>query len=193
MRQETIYEILRNCRQESTHSWQDNFKREIIGTTVLTDYNNHTYKVDDVQFSASPMSTFDKRGQQVTYKDYYKAKYNIDIRDQHQPMLVSNPKARDVRAGKTQLLFLVPELCRATGLNDKMRQNFQMMRAMADHTQMDPERRKNRLLDFTKRVHSTAESRAQLEVHQTDIDSNLVQFAGRALKQEAILFGANAS
>jgi aubergine-like protein len=103
-------------------------------STVLTDYNNHTYRVDDVNFLASPDSTSDQRGQPVAYTAYYKAKYNVDIRDRKQPMLVS--KARDLRAGRDQLLYLVPELCRATGLTEKMRANFQMMKAMAEHTQM---------------------------------------------------------
>lgn len=39
MRQETIYEILRQCKQDDAN-WQDSFKREVIGTIVLTDYNN---------------------------------------------------------------------------------------------------------------------------------------------------------
>lgn len=39
MRQETIYEILRQCRQDD-RNWQDSFKKEICGTIVLTDYNN---------------------------------------------------------------------------------------------------------------------------------------------------------
>lgn len=193
MRQETIYEILRNCRQDDQTNWQDNFKREIIGSVVLTDYNNHTYRVDDVDFSASPLSTFKQRGVDVTYKDYYQAKYNIVIRDQRQPMLVSNPKARDIRAGRTQVIFLVPELCRATGLTDKMRANFQMMKAMAEHTQMDPERRKARLLNFTKRIYDTPTSMQHLNNFNTDIDRNLVQFPGRALRQETIQFGAGAS
>jgi aubergine len=193
MRQETIYEILRNCRQDDPSNWQDNFKREIIGSIVLTDYNNHTYKVDDVNFDSSPSSTFMQKGVEVSYADYYKAKYNVDIRDRKQPMLVSNPKARDVRAGRTQLLFLVPELCRATGLTDKMRANFQMMKAMAEHTQMDPDRRKARLLDFTNRLYNTPASLAQLNNYNTDIERSLVQFAGRALKQETIMFGNGAT
>lgn len=151
------------------------------------------YRVDDVDFNSSSRDTFDQKGTQISYVDYYKQKYNKTIRDHGQPMLVSNPKARDVRAGRTQVLFLVPELCRATGLTDRMRTNFQMMKAMATHTQMDPEHRVKRLIDFTDRIHSTPESMRILGEFNTDIDRRLIEFKGRALKQETILFGNDKS
>lgn len=191
MRLETVYDIMRTLREESRGNWQDDFKKQIVGATVLTAYNNNTYRVDDVFFDASPLSTFKKGEVDVTYKAYYKEKYNIPIRDENQPMLVSNPKPRDVRAGRNQVIFLVPELCRATGLTDKMRANFQMMKAMAVHTQMDPVKRVQRLLDFTRRIHQSKESLAALAAFNTDIDSGIVKFKGRALAQEKMLFGGN--
>jgi aubergine len=192
MRQETIYEILRTCRNDDARNWQDNFKKEIIGTIVLTDYNNHTYRVDDVDFASSPSSTFMQKGVEVSYADYYKNKYNLEIRDRKQPMLCSNPKPADVRAGRTQIIFLVPELSRATGLTDRMRANFQMMRGMADHTQMDPTKRTARLMDFTRRLHQTPDSMNRMKSFNTDIETQLVSFNGRALKQEVMKFGNGA-
>lgn len=70
-----------------------------------------------------------------------------------------------------------------------MRQDFRMMKAMAEHTQMDPENRKKRLLDLSRRWHSTKECTQQLNAFNTDIEKQLVQFTGRALPQEEILLG----
>lgn len=39
--------------------------------TVLTEYNNETYRIDDVDFNINPMTTFKKRDQDVTIRDYY--------------------------------------------------------------------------------------------------------------------------
>lgn len=64
-----------------------------------------------------------------------------------------------------------------------------MMKQMAEHTQMDPINRKKRLLDFTRRLHSTPKSVEQLTKWNTDIDQQLVTFEGRALEQEKMLFG----
>lgn len=72
-----------------------------------------------------------------------------------------------------------------------MRNNFQMMRGMAQYTQMDPEKRKTRLLQLTSRWHQTPECIQKLNSFNTDIDRNLVTFNGRALPQEEMYFGNN--
>jgi aubergine len=136
MRQETIYDILRNCHRDDESNWRDNFKKEILGSTVLTAYNNRTYRVDDIAFDKSPSSTFIKDDKEISFKEYYLNRFKLEIKDPKQPMLVSEPKPADVRAGRKESILLVPEFCRATGLTDKMRANFQMMKAMAEHTQV---------------------------------------------------------
>lgn len=49
----------------------------------------------------------------------------MNIRDPNQPLLVSRSTEKNLRAGQTELIMLIPELCRPTGLNDSMRSNFQ--------------------------------------------------------------------
>lgn len=127
MRQDTVYEILKS-HMAAGGDWQEAFKRAVIGSVVLTGYNNKTYRIDDVDFNASPSSTFESKDGPKSIVDYYSQRYNLNIRDKSQPLLVSKPKARDIRANRDQILLLVPELCRATGLTDKQRANFTMMR-----------------------------------------------------------------
>jgi aubergine-like protein len=43
---------------------------KIVGSIVLTDYNKKTYRVDDVDFSASPESEFYWNGKAVTFVSY---------------------------------------------------------------------------------------------------------------------------
>ena len=113
MRNESCYQIL--IKAHGSANFQSEFSKAVMGTTVLTDYNNKTYKVDDVDYKSSPSSTFDTKDGPVTFIDYYKKKYNIVIKDKNQPMLISRAKARELRGGSDQLIVLVPELCRATG------------------------------------------------------------------------------
>lgn len=63
------------------------------------------------------------------------------------------------------------------------------MKAMADHTQMDPTRRCNRLLEFSKRMHSTEAAVATMNSFNCDLAGQLVTINGRALDQELMLFG----
>jgi len=68
-----------------------------------------------VDFNASPSSTFMKNGEQVSYRDYYWTRYKIQITNPTQPMLVTRTKPKQRNAGQGDLVYLVPELCYATG------------------------------------------------------------------------------
>lgn len=52
----------------------------------------------------------------------------MKIRDLDQPLLISLTKARERRSGEAEYVYLVPELCRLTGLTDEMRADFHLMR-----------------------------------------------------------------
>ena len=67
-------------------------------------------------------------------------------------MLVSRANARARRAGQNELVYLVPELCRMTGLTDEMRGNFNLMKALAEYTRVGPESRVERLNNFNRRL-----------------------------------------
>lgn len=123
MRMQTCYDILRDC-QKHDRNYKDSFKRAVLGVVVLTGYNNKTYTIHDVTFETTPESTFDTKAGKTSFIEYYKQKYNIRIRDPHQPMLLSRAKKRDLRAGGSELMALVPELCQMTGLTDQMRSDF---------------------------------------------------------------------
>lgn len=120
MRTETALDILRKC-----YHWSpDDFKRSFKGMTVLTTYNNKTYKITDVNYNISPMNTFAlKTGETISYIDYYQRKHRLNIRDRAQPMLISRSSEREKRAGKAELFALVPELCMVTGFDETMRTN----------------------------------------------------------------------
>jgi aubergine len=71
MRTDTVLQLLMNM-QRSGGDWQQKFMDQVLGLIVLTDYNNRTYRVDDVDFNVSPMSTFTVRGAgEITYAEYY--------------------------------------------------------------------------------------------------------------------------
>jgi aubergine-like protein len=50
---------------------QRQFKQEILGSIVLTIYNNKTYQVDDVDFSVTPATMFNWNGVWTSYADYF--------------------------------------------------------------------------------------------------------------------------
>lgn len=70
-----------------------------------------------------------------------------------------------------------------------MRTNFQLMRAMSEHTRVNPDTRINKLMEFNKRLRTTPETQKELSSWQMELDSNLLQFTGRVLTREKIHLG----
>ena len=103
-----------------------------------------------------------------------------------QPLLVSRPTEKDIRGGKKTPCNLIPELCRLTGLDDTMRENHQLMRAMADHTRVSPEGRIEKLLNFNRRLHSKPAIAEELQAWNLTLSKNLVEIDGRILPMEKI-------
>ncbi|GLV44692.1 aubergine [Carabus blaptoides fortunei] len=128
-------------------------------------------------------------GTKVSYIDYYRQRYQINIRQNGQPMLVSRAKARELRAGMAEIIYLVPELCRMTGLNDSERSNMQMMRALAEHTRLPPEGRQERLAQYSERMNRTPEIVNELKKWDMKLSPKLVEFPGRILPPENIIQG----
>lgn len=71
MRTDTVYTMLQETRKADANTWRDSFQRKVLGMTVLTGYNNKTYRIDDVDFTKSPMTTFTRRDEEVTIEKYY--------------------------------------------------------------------------------------------------------------------------
>lgn len=57
--------ILCSCAMNDSANWEQSFKSYILGKVVVTQYNNFTYKIDDIDWVGSPLSTFECSGEQV--------------------------------------------------------------------------------------------------------------------------------
>lgn len=147
MRNETVYDILKRVRNEK-QDWKTKVDQLLLGTTVLTKYRNKTYRINEITHDMKPTSTFKKDGKNISYVEYYKVfiltllfveknelsfgiifkikqKYNLEIRDPNQPMLVSKVKKKCLYGGmESQDILLVPELCFASGLTEEMQSNY---------------------------------------------------------------------
>ena len=62
-------------------------------------------------------------------------------------------------------IYLVPELCFMTGLSDEQRANFQLMKALGEHTRQDPKT----LVKFHERMASTPEIKQDLSAWNLEL------------------------
>ncbi|XP_010187806.1 PREDICTED: piwi-like protein 1 [Mesitornis unicolor] len=188
LRSETVLDFMYSLYyQVGELRFRDACAKELIGVIVLTKYNNRTYRVDDIDWEANPQCTFKRAdGSEISYVDYYKKQYNQEITDLNQPVLISQSKRK--RGTMMQgPVVLIPELCFLTGLTEKMRNDFNMMKDLAVHTRLPPEQREHeigRLIDYIRKDDSVQK---ELRDWGLSFDSKLLSFSGRVVQGEKIL------
>ncbi|XP_065594749.1 piwi-like protein 1 isoform X1 [Cyrtonyx montezumae] len=192
LRSETALDFMYSLYQQvEERRFRDACGKELIGLIVLTKYNNRTYRVDDIDWDANPQCTFRRAdGSEISYIDYYKRQYNQEITDLNQPVLISQSRRK---RGNTMVgpVVLIPELCYLTGLTEKMRNDFNMMKDLAVHTRLPPEQRQHeigKLVDYMQKDECVQK---ELRDWGLSFDSSLLSFTGRVVQAEKILQGGN--
>lgn len=156
-------------------------------------YFKSFHLVDDIDWAARVGSeTFETKSGTTSYIDYYRNQYQCIINDPKQPLLVSKAKAKGIRGGSKEFTRLIPELCIVTGLDQTMRNNFQQMRLIAQHTRLTPEDRINRLMALNGRLQEEV-PRQIFNDNRIELGRELVQVKGRRIAQENISFGKDKS
>ena len=112
-------------------------------------------------------------------------KHNITVH-MNQPLLLSNPKRREMRQGQTEPFWLVPELCNMTGLSDEMRNNFNLMKELSGFLNMAPQQRAQKLHQFSSRLNSNDEVKSLLNFWGLKFSKDLLKVNGRVLPPERI-------
>lgn len=84
-------------------------------------------------------------------------------------------------------IYLVPELCFMTGLSDEQRANFQLMKALGEHTRQEPKTRTRTLMKFHERMASTPEIKQDLSAWNLELSPKMEMIDARTLAPEDIL------
>ncbi|XP_037634959.1 piwi-like protein 1 isoform X1 [Sebastes umbrosus] len=191
LRSETVLDFMANLRQKcGNQRFPEICAKELVGLIVLTKYNNKTYRIDDIAWDHTPNNTFTKGDTDISFKNYYKTQYNLDITDGNQVLLVSHVKKMGPSGGPTPgPAMLIPELCYLTGLTDKMRADFRIMKDLSEHTRLNPEQREGRLNRFVSNIQKNADAQAELDKWGLNFDKELLNLTGRVLPAERIFQG----
>uniref|UniRef100_A0A1I7UZW8 Piwi domain-containing protein n=1 Tax=Caenorhabditis tropicalis TaxID=1561998 RepID=A0A1I7UZW8_9PELO len=156
------------------------------GTTIITLYNNKLHRFTRLDWSITPMSEFQKDGENITLKRYFKDQYDKDITVDDQPIIISEGKPKQP-GEPPQINYIVPELCYPTGLTDEMRKDFRMMREIATHTRMSPQQRLQETRKLLGQFHENDKVRSCLQYWGIRLDEDLARVNARVLKSEPLL------
>jgi aubergine-like protein len=177
---QTINMIRNNMRGGN---WQAAVDAELAGAIVLTRYNNCTYRIDKVEWTMSPRSTFDWDGHgKTSFSEYLLRVYDKKVTDDKQPLLVSTRRQRQ--------LHLVPEFCFRTGLSEDMRKDYRLMSDLARHTRPDPTARAREVSEIVKKLATFPDSKKQLDLWGIQITPSITQCTGFVVEPPRIQLGA---
>ncbi|XP_026177345.1 piwi-like protein 1 [Mastacembelus armatus] len=192
LRSETVLDVMFNLRQQyGDDRFTDICTKELVGLIVLTKYNNKTYRIDDIAWNQTPSNTFKRGDTEVSFMNYYKAQYGLEIQDEYQVLLVSYVKKMSPAGGPHPgPALLIPELCYLTGLTDKMRTDRNIMKDLSVHTRLSPDQRERRLNSFVTNIQRNADAQAELDKWGLRFDKELLNLTGRVLPAERIFQGS---
>jgi aubergine len=189
--QKTVHEHIVECMHKCRDNWTTIVKKSLIGSVVMTRYNNKTYRIDDIFFDQNPSCTFSCRNDEIKFSDYYKINYNIAIQDMKQPLLFNRQEVRmsGQRDKKEINVCLIPELCYLTGLTDEMRNNFSLMKDLATYTKMSPYQRTVAYKNFIDNINNNDEAKDLLSVWGLHLELNPKIVTARVFDDESVIFG----
>uniref|UniRef100_A0A8C8E4F1 Piwi-like RNA-mediated gene silencing 1 n=1 Tax=Oryzias sinensis TaxID=183150 RepID=A0A8C8E4F1_9TELE len=158
LRSETVLDFMVNLRQKcGNQRFPDACAKELIGLIVLTKYNNKTYRIDDIAWDHTPKNTFTRGDADISFMNYYKT-----VSDSTKDSCLS-------------------------GLTDKMRSDFTIMRDLSENTRLSPDKRI--MFHFLKRFNRNAGVQEELKKWGIGFDNHLLNLSARVLAPERIFQG----
>ncbi|ERL89822.1 hypothetical protein D910_07182 [Dendroctonus ponderosae] len=194
LRTENAYELLNElkCVSSPAH-FKEAALRNLLGSLVLTKYNNKSYIIDDILWDMTPRDTFPTSdGREISFMEYYKMMYKITIADPSQPLLLHRRRLKKNTPPELEgrMVCLIPELCTLTGLTDAMRNDFRVMKDVALHTRVTPQQRALALRTYLRNVRSNERVQQILGDWGLRLADDNLPLSGRQLEMEQIVFGS---
>ena len=197
IRMDSVLDFMKEIvQQHHGRGFQNLIKEELKGRSMLARYGNkRLYVIDDVEFDHNPETmTFTRNHKEISVYQYFKDAYSIEIKDPKQPLLLSvDRKTKCPR-------YFVPELGSMTGLPSAMREDFTVMKKVAEFTKLSPDRRifevRNLLKMFTR--NDVKDSKGQLITPQPEdilkdwnleINMSPLEIKGRVLPPQKLKLG----
>ncbi|KAM3830935.1 piwi-like protein 2 [Vipera latastei] len=189
IRNDSVLNFMHRIYQQSQENFQDECTKQLIGNVIITRYNNKNYRIDDIDWNKTPQSSFTMSdGKEITFLEYYSKNYGITIRELDQPLLIYRVEKRKNPPGKLQEgeILLVPELSFLTGIPEKMRKDFRIMKDLTQKVNMSPEQHHAALHQLLSRIEKNEAAHKELSRWGLFLDGDVYRTTGRILPMERV-------
>ncbi|XP_024131617.1 piwi-like protein 2 isoform X1 [Oryzias melastigma] len=190
LRNDSVLDLMNVLYQQTKENFKEACTKELIGSIVITRYNNRTYRIDDIEWDKSPKDSFTlMNGTKTTFLEYYSKNYGITVQETNQPLLVHRPKERSNLGGKqiiTGQILLVPELSFLTGIPEKMKSDFRAMKDLKIHINVSGDQHNHAIKQLLKSISSRVDCTKELDGWGLELGSDVMMITGRTLPYETI-------
>jgi aubergine-like protein len=178
LRSDTVLDYMDDITFKNGSRGRRLITEELVGKIVMVRYGrNTTYKIEDILFHESPMSTFsDSEGKPITYMEYYSKRYQQRIEREGQPLILARKNY------KSDTVRLIPELCKMTGLNEQLLNDRRVRDAFATHTKLNPDKKRKFIQSLADKL-----SKTQFAEWNVDLDKVPISVSGYKLPSPNIL------
>ncbi|XP_042747584.1 piwi-like protein 2, partial [Lagopus leucura] len=188
IRSESVLALMHSICKQSPGSFHDECTKQLVGSTVLTRYNNRTYRIDDIDWEKTPRDSFTLgSGEQITFVDYYSKTYGITVRELEQPLLIHRPKEKLMPGGKPQLdmVLLLPELTFLTGISE-IKKDARMLKDVTQEMLQSPQQHYESLCSLLRRIQCNREALQELTRWGLVLSADIHTTQGRVLPSERV-------
>lgn len=109
--------------------------------------------------------------------------YNIEITDILQPLLVSKSSKSN------EIVYLIPELCRATGLVKNLVENKDLIDHLHNITDLKPQSRTEKILVLNEEINNNRKSSHTLARWKLELQNEMKTVQGRVMPRQLVKFG----
>ncbi|XP_008061739.1 piwi-like protein 2 [Carlito syrichta] len=189
IRNDSVLDIMHVIHQQSKEHFQDECTKLLVGSIVITRYNNRTYRIDDMDWNKTPKDSFTMSdGKEITFLEYYSKNYGITVKEENQPLLIHRPSERQNNHGmllKREILLL-PELSFMTGIPEKMKKDFRVMKDLTQQINLSPKQHHCALQCLLQRISKNEKASNELMRWGLCLQKDVHKIEGRILPMERI-------
>jgi aubergine-like protein len=153
---------------------------------IVTKYNkNQTYIINSVDFSKTPKSLFNSKYGEITFFDYVSAKYNIQLKDFLQPLVLCKDKQ------SKNDIYLIPELCFLTGITQEIKQNYNLMKEIASVIKHSSKKKFDECKKLLQSFISSERTKDLCGLYKISISTEPIYISGKRLPAGELLLHKN--
>ena len=181
-----VYQFIMDLKRRCSNDFEGILNQELVGKSIMTVYNRRIYRIDKIAFDKTAGDSFTKEdGTKITFADYYLNTYKKKITNLNQILLIHLDRKKN---DTTKEIYLIPELCVMTGLNDHQRSDRRLMTSLDKVIKPKAGERLEKCTHLINLLNSNEHSKKLIKEWKIELNPVPMKIDGNQLMAGSLLF-----